>query len=213
MSQQHRDRESAIAARLAQLVDVNYMPDEAPFATTWHEYVLKRTLRMAAEQGADYMAWTTGKTQNERYNLAKYLDELDVLEKDDGTYWLMGGKNGDDVNIKEGATASELAGIVGKDMAKKILNKENVVPYNGMARYVGKQTFKGLDLTIGGEGMVNFYDIGGKSSQNIPRFLNKYGAQWGAKISEITLDTGDKVPAIEINDAMKESVLYKGQVL
>ena len=64
--------------------------------------------------------------------------------------------------------------------------------------------------------MRNFYDIGGKSSQNIPRFLNKYGAQWGAKIQTIDMQGSEntyQVPAIEVTDAMKESVLYEGQPL
>jgi len=48
--------------------------------------------------------------------------------------------------------------------------------------------------------------------QDIPKFLNKYGKQWGAKVTEITLDgNGERVPAIEITDAMRDSVLYEGQ--
>jgi hypothetical protein len=35
--------------------------------------------------------------------------------------------------------------------------------------------------------MHNFYDIGGKSSQNIPRFLQKYVKPWGAKVQEILI--------------------------
>ncbi len=111
---------------------------QAPFADTWHEYVMKRILRMAAEQGADYVAWATGQMQTDRYSSK---------------------------------------------------NKE---------------------------GMHNFYDIGGKSSQNIPRFLNKYGAQWGAKVQTIDMQGSEntyQVPAIEVTDAMKESVLYEGQPL
>lgn len=39
----------------------------APFAKTWHELVLKRVLREAAEGGYDGVTWTTGVTQVKRY--------------------------------------------------------------------------------------------------------------------------------------------------
>ena len=40
---------------------------EAPFKNTYHEYVLKRLLRMAAEEGYDSIGWTTAETQDERW--------------------------------------------------------------------------------------------------------------------------------------------------
>lgn len=46
--------------------------------------------------------------------------------------------------------------------------------------------------------------------QEIPKFLKKYGKQWGAKLGQTELD-GYTVPYIEINNKMRESVLYEGQ--
>jgi len=43
------------------------VPD-APFAKTYHEYVLKNLLRVAAEEGYDYLGWTTGVMQEERWS-------------------------------------------------------------------------------------------------------------------------------------------------
>lgn len=101
---------------------------EAPYSKTYHEYVLKNLLRKAAEGGFDYLAWTTGKMQEDRWS-DKYA-----------------------------------------------------------------------------EGYRIEYD------QQIPGFLKKYGKQWGANLTEIELDeNGETVPAIEITDAMRDSVLYKGQ--
>ena len=40
---------------------------DAPFKDTYHEYVLKRLLRMAAEQDYDSIGWTTAETQDERW--------------------------------------------------------------------------------------------------------------------------------------------------
>jgi hypothetical protein len=48
------------------------VPD-APFRKTWHEFVLKRLIRLAAENDFDYMAWATGEQQAERYNLRNKL--------------------------------------------------------------------------------------------------------------------------------------------
>lgn len=41
---------------------------DAPFRNNYHEYVLKRLLRMAAEDGYDSIGWTTADTQMDRWN-------------------------------------------------------------------------------------------------------------------------------------------------
>ena len=40
---------------------------DAPFSDTYHEYVMKRLLRMAAEEGYDSIGWTIAETQDERW--------------------------------------------------------------------------------------------------------------------------------------------------
>lgn len=40
----------------------------APYAKNYHEYVLKRLLRTAAENGYDSIGWTTGKMQEDRWS-------------------------------------------------------------------------------------------------------------------------------------------------
>ena len=40
---------------------------DAPFKDTYHEYVMKRLLREAAENGYDSIGWTTAETQDERW--------------------------------------------------------------------------------------------------------------------------------------------------
>lgn len=49
--------------------------------------------------------------------------------------------------------------------------------------------------------------------QDIPKFLNKYGKQWGAHTEDISLDglRNVTVHAIPVTDAMKQAVLYEGQ--
>ena len=41
---------------------------DAPYRTTYHEYVLKNLIRDAAEQGYDSIAWTTGRQQEARWS-------------------------------------------------------------------------------------------------------------------------------------------------
>lgn len=129
---------------------------DAPFSKNYHEYVMKNLLREAAENGYDYVAWTTGKTQEDRWS---------------------------------------------SDYA---------------------------------EGYRIEYD------QDIPKFMNKYGKQWGAKVEDIVVggdlsrsgafrDGGmpevvriasgmffnneryNVAHAVAVNDAMRDSVLYEGQ--
>ena len=50
------------------------VPD-APFKETYHEYVLKRLLREAAEQDYDSIGWTTADTQMERWNPKRKTNE------------------------------------------------------------------------------------------------------------------------------------------
>lgn len=46
---------------------IRAIPD-APFRTNYHEYVLKRLLRMAAEEGYDSIGWTPADIQSERWS-------------------------------------------------------------------------------------------------------------------------------------------------
>jgi len=40
-----------------------------PFRTSWHNYLLKRMLRHAAERDLDFVTWNTGRQQQDRYEL------------------------------------------------------------------------------------------------------------------------------------------------
>lgn len=104
------------------------VPD-APFKDNYHEYVLKRLLRMAAEEGYDSIGWTTADIQSKRWS---------------------------------------------EDYA---------------------------------EGYRIEYD------QDIPKFLKKYGKQWGAEVGKTTLKNGEEVWSMDITPAMKKSVMTEGQAL
>ena len=104
------------------------VPD-SPFKDNYHEYVLKRLLRMAAENSYDSIGWTPADIQSKRWS-----DEF-------------------------------------------------------------------------AEGYRIEYD------QDMPKFLSKYGRQWGAKVEKTTAPNGEEIWSMELTDSMKDSVLHEGQVL
>ncbi len=63
----------------------NAIPD-APFDKNYHEVVMKRMLRYAAENGFDKVAWTKGKQQAQRYDLAKHVSSIEYKPLANGHY-------------------------------------------------------------------------------------------------------------------------------
>jgi len=146
----------------------------APFLNNWHEVLMKRALRMAAEGGYDKLSWTTGAQQAERYDLSKQIDELklvpseNVAEKSDKK-WSLQGYKGDSTLFAEFVNDKEIEKWVGKGVSGKLLA--------ATPDKYGIKTLSGLDLKVGGEGMAKFYD------ELLPGFMRKYVKQWGARVS------------------------------
>ncbi|MDO8547879.1 MAG: LPD38 domain-containing protein [Nitrospirales bacterium] len=142
---------------------------QAPFSKSWHELALKRMLRLAADEGYDQLAWTTGRQQNERYRLSKYVSRVvydnGILNASD----LSGRKV-----FAEEVSENDLAKHIGKEAAEKLIA---MTPDED-----GLRILEGLDLEIGGSGMVGFYD------QMLPRFLDKYLKRWGVTVGTAVFD-------------------------
>jgi len=165
----------------------NGVPD-APFKKTWHELVMKRMIRYAAENGYDAVGWTTGEQQNERYDLSNQVEEIqyDSLGKNAkgetvNKYFIYVKPKGESgfKNLGE-FEENKLADVVGKELAEKMINGE------GKENSEGTLSFTGLDLKIGGEGMKGFYD------RMIPSFVNKYAKKWGGKVVDGRIDANDR---------------------
>lgn len=189
------------------------IPDIFPFKKNWHEFVLRRMINNAVEQGYDEVAWTTGRQQRERYNLSKVIDSIEYEKLyyhpdnvDKGKVDLVdifAQKNGDTV-FSRAIKPEELADYIGKDLAERILNSKE-----------GKGTISNLDAEIrenGNSGMYLFYD------QEIPNYLNKYLKKWNSKVEEITLLDADgklesKQMGFKITDEMRNSIKQNGQPL
>jgi hypothetical protein len=152
------------------------VPD-APFKKNWHELALKRMIREAAEKGYDQIAWPPGKVHADRFGLSNHLDQLDVIKLEDDLWGLTGfGKDHEPIRIGR-VREAELPGMIGADLAKKIIEGH---PKKGT------QSYRGLDLEIGGEGMTGFYD------KILVDAANRLGKPYGAKVSKSRLQAGQR---------------------
>lgn len=177
----------------------------APFKKTWPMLGMKRVLRLAAEEGYDRVAWTTGAAQAERYDLSKQIRAVEAMKDKDGWHLaleeLQGNAVGGQMHGLDNLSDSQLADAVGKDLAEKIIKAEQKPDPTGYRRY------EGADLKVGGEGMKKFYD------EILPSEMNRYVKKWGAKTGKTTLEgEAGTVHAIDVTPEMRESVM-QGQPL
>jgi hypothetical protein len=172
------------------------VPD-APFKTTWHELSLKRAIQEASEKGYDQIAFTTGKTQAERYDLSKQVDMIMSKNMGNGVYNIEVVDKNKNVFFSKDVQESGLEEVVGKEMASKIVSD---------SAQKDRNVYRGLDLQMGGEGMKGFYD------QILPKSLEKLGKKFDAKVGKTEMD-GVEVWKMDITPKMRESVLTKGQPL
>jgi len=126
----------------------------APFKKSWPEFSMKRMLKLAADEGYDAIAWTTGETQNARYDLGDKITGLIVNELEGGQYELMARVPEEDIFrvIDSSMTKEKLQDHIGKEMTKRAL--DNMEGPEG----VRSALLEGDDLRLGGKGMRGFYD-------------------------------------------------------
>jgi hypothetical protein len=160
----------------------------APFVTKtegWLNLALKRIITMAAEGGYDRVAFVNGEQSADRYDLSKQVDKIAIY----GDNKLVAFKNGTSVTSREFKNESELAEIIGKEAAKKLL--ESKPDMNNI------RSLEGQDLKVGGEGMKAFYD------KIVPAALKKLLPKVGGdKMADVSLpiDTRDyRQRNIEVN--------------
>jgi len=178
-NQGHDTEEGAWAEMLAFIKKNNDVVPDAPFKTTWQEMAMKRVLRYAAENGYDRVTWDTGATNADRYDLSKQIEMVYYYDNGNDTFDIIAEpKSGGEDIKKNGLTAKDLEDTLGKDVARKIIENEGKP-----SKYhdEGWSFLKGVDLRIGGEGMVGFYD------KILPAFVSKYVKKWGAKLERGTV--------------------------
>jgi hypothetical protein len=184
----------------------------APYVTNtqaWTDLALKRALREAAEGGYDKLVWTPGAEQAKRYDLSKQIDALQYVPASEKIYAY---KNGQLV-INKAAKPEELEGLVGKDVAKKLLETEpQVGSYGNPAHYLA-----GQDLSVGGEGMKGYYD---KIVPNqLSKLVKKLDPSAKVGITDVLLppkagighnNPPFEAPGLTITPKMREAIM-KGQ--
>jgi len=104
----------------------------------------------------------------------------------DGQYYISGSDKKGHGDIDRTITEAELPNTVGKEFEQKIVDEA--------ATYPEGHTYKGLDLEIGGKGMINYYD------KMIPNNLKKLYAKDGVEFGEIELGN-QKIGTYEMDGA------------
>ena len=145
------------------------VPD-APFkGNAWAELAIKRVIRLAAEEGYDQVAWTTGQQQSERYSLSNVLEAITVAP-----------------GVVQDKPTSRVVHLISRTHGpiKVIVNEDGVVDDSDQADFTGKRLedvigramtedimkqtgfkeFFADAMDVGGQGMKSFYD---RSMRNI----------------------------------------------
>jgi hypothetical protein len=165
---------------------------DAPFRKDWPLQLFKHALQKAVADGKEWIGWTGGEAQAERFNISKQVSSVEYLPATQvlRAFDLNGHEAFEDVVPKE-----NIADYVGKEVAEKLLATE---PYTTGS---GKQVhaLRGVDLKVGGEGMKGFYD------NILPKEINKYVKQWGAKVEPSKVG-GAGIWRIDITPEMRSSV-------
>lgn len=168
--------EEAIGYAFARDKKMGAIPD-APHRKDWPLAMFKRALRDAVASGKEWIGWTVGITQVDRYTeaLRQRVDRISWVETSSGKT-VRAEKDGEvvfegivrDGKFTDGPAAGEsVSETLGKEVADKI--SKDVAG-----------DLKGDTLTVGGEGMKGFYD------DILPKTVGKYVKQWGGKVETVS---------------------------
>jgi hypothetical protein len=181
------------------------VPD-APFKTddksSWYNLAMKRGLIEAAEGDYDKLAITTGKQQADRYDLSKSIGSLKYQEDmvDGRPVKILTAYDNQGMRVlnkRINDPEKEIPSLIGKDAAKALLNAE---PYTPPQETRSIKSLRGQDLSIGGEGMKQFYD------RTLPNTLNKLVKQDGVKVGQSGLLKGDNLDIHQVIDDTDERI-------
>lgn len=162
----------------------------APFKSTWHEMVFRRMLKQAVEEGKDWLGWTTGEQQAERYNLSKQLESI-TFKRDSDDYFHINampkGRSSATDMLRHTVEKAELPDVVGQEMAARIVadTADNTKDW---------LTYRGLDLKIGGEGMNGFYD------KILVDYANKFGKKFGSQVEDKQIDSAERANNVQVKE-------------
>jgi uncharacterized protein YjgD (DUF1641 family) len=118
------------------------VPD-APYKQKWTEFLMKRIMKKAHDEGYDGVGWTTGDQQNERYKLSQFVSAL-AYERIDVDTWRLTGvyskKHTEDGTFTKEVDDDDLENTVGSELADRIRDGDSLdsikVIYNGKKNIV-----------------------------------------------------------------------------
>lgn len=172
----------------------------------WLGLAMRRVYQMAVQEGFDRVALITGEQSADRYDLSKQVEKIDVSQQfEDGKAVVIFMQNNYEVSLtvdNKGKVlksadnmhgnlvpvGSELENVVGKEIAKDILEGKE------------EKTINNKDLKVGGEGMKTFYN------SILPKVAKKEAQRFDkkAKIDVITGITPEL--NISINDPLNQRI-------
>lgn len=176
---------------------------DAPFRKDWPLQMFKRALRDAVADDKEWIGWTDGQTQADRYDLSKQVDSIKIFsdqEADKYSIWAKEKGNNNLRKIAGNVSANEMANYIGKELAEKAAKD--------IARSKGySPEYSGLDLKVGGEGMKGFYDT------MLPKEVGKYVDKMGGKVEQSALRIGEEHPdpVFDIPEEIKDEIAYKAE--
>ena len=183
--------------------DKGYKPDtpsgvfDAPYKSTdkWVGLTFNRMLKQAVDSGHDRIAWTSGQIQADRYDLSEKISKIEVtdaidlsksgkgsgliyndnvrmtkMRDPDGSAVMDLAFNKEGKILQGDGKGKNLSEVVGKELAEKLINSK------------GSVNFSGDDLSIGGEGMKEFYD------KILPKISGKIAKKYNSKV-EVSADS------------------------
>jgi hypothetical protein len=165
----------------------------APFVKdtkSWVSLAVKRMMRYAAENGFDKIAFVNGQQSADRYDLSKQVDQLVYAP---GERALYGRKDGIQVINQRDVTKENLADYVGKEVAQRLLDARIYKNLSG----IEIQTIEGVDLKVGGEGMIAFYD------KLVPQVVNEQLKKIGGGKLEVVNIEARNSGFVSGDDALK----------
>ncbi|MES2898690.1 MAG: LPD38 domain-containing protein [Pseudomonadota bacterium] len=210
---------------------------EAPFIGTtegWLQLGIKRMIVHAVQNGYDKVAFVNGEQSAQRYDLSKSISRVVFDDNSSGGM----GKPDMEGEVRAGVLSAydlddnkvidkyvsgekEIEAAIGKEAAKRLVESQ-AKEARSAGTGVRRRELSGLGLSVGGEGMMAFYDK--IVPQNVNDVLKKLG---GGKVESVTLvqpkgrpteyadfDAFVKAPAsvnleqqgFTITDAMREKV-------
>ncbi|TAL63677.1 MAG: hypothetical protein EPN79_16110 [Burkholderiaceae bacterium] len=186
------------------------VPD-APFKPTaeWTVLAFKHAMRVAVQSGCAAIAWVPGEVHAERYDMSHEIAGIHWSRNlGTGLYQIEAPRVGRGEPLyKRGLDAGALEKLVGKELAKKIMDGVGRNTDDHAAAVVDRGFLTQADLKLGGEGLRAFYD------DLLPKAVARYTKPLGGQVEHAAIEVPQRgkmrrveVQCVPITDRMREAV-------